>query len=535
GASFALAAILALTACSRVGAPPAAGGHHAWTIPGVLRIGQPDEPDSLNPLFGNSAATDDAAALLFAPVLRYDDRGEFMPELATVVPSKRNGGISADGKTIVLHFRRGVTWADGAPLTARDLRFTYRVVTNDANNVKSRFGWDDIAAIDAPTDLTAIVHLKRPEADILGLFATGGAAYPPLPEHLLGKLPNLNRAAFNTQPLSSGPWMLKSWQHGAQLVFEPNRRYWRGPPKLKELIWKVIPSNDTLLAALSTHEIDVYPNVAGDQIDRLTTIAGITVAHRLLANWRRIAIDVARPPLDDVHVRRAIALGVDWDRLNRTIYHDRNRRAISDIFPGSWAAPAIAPYPFDPAAARRLLEAAGFRTGPGGIRRRAEKPLQLTISSTNLLSNEQAEVQIQQQLRAIGIDLAIKNYPASVLFAQTGPLYTGRYDLESSIDTNAPDPDNRGLWSAQFIPPNGGNTSFVRDPVLTRLADAAARTYDRATRKRLYQTEEERIHALVLDIPVYWEVGYAAYNSDLKNYRPAAYITNNWNSWEWTI
>jgi ABC-type transport system substrate-binding protein len=161
--------------------------------------------------------------------------------------------------------------------------------------------------------------------------------------------------------------------------------------------------------------------------------------------------------------------------------------------------------------------------------------LSLVISSTNAPGNEQAEVQMQQQLKALGVELVIKNFPASFLFAQDGPLYGGRYDLEWSIDTNGPDPDNQGDWSGDFLPPRGANTSFLRDPILTRLSDEAVRTFDRAKRKALYQREEERIHQLVPVVFFYWRTGYAAYNRDLKHYKPAEYITDNWNSWEWEL
>ncbi|MBV8689431.1 MAG: hypothetical protein JOZ59_04925, partial [Candidatus Eremiobacteraeota bacterium] len=163
------------------------------------------------------------------------------------------------------------------------------------------------------------------------------------------------------------------------------------------------------------------------------------------------------------------------------------------------------------------------------------QPLALTISSTNAPGNEQAEVAMQQELGSAGIALQIKNFPGSVLFAQNGPLYSGTYDLEWSIETNGPDPDNQGAWSADFLPPKGANTSFLRDAELTRLSDAAIRTFDRAKRKALYQKEEDRIHELVPAIFVYWENQYNAWNSDLRNYKPAPFIANNWNSWQWEM
>ena len=162
-------------------------------------------------------------------------------------------------------------------------------------------------------------------------------------------------------------------------------------------------------------------------------------------------------------------------------------------------------------------------------------PLHLVVSATNKPGNQEAEVQMQQDARAAGIELEIKNYPASVLFAQDGPLYSGRYDLEWSIDTNGPDPDNQGNWSADFVPPRGANTAFLRDPEIAALSDAALRTFDRRRRAALYAREERRIHALVPAVFFYWETTVAAYDDDLHGYRPAEYITDNWNSWEWSM
>ncbi len=537
-AALAAAACIALSACAKVETQaPAAHAKNPWTQSDRLRLGYPDEPDNLNPMFAHAAAADETASLLFAPVFRYDEHGELIPELATAVPTYANGGISRDGKTLVLHFRKGVTWSDGAPLDARDLRFTWRAVMNDANAATTRAGWDDIASIDLPDVHTAQIRLKRTNAAILGIFAigSGAAAIPPLPEHLLGRLPDLNRAAFNTQPISSGPYLLRTWHHGSSLEFSANPSYWRGKPKIAALSWRVIPNPDTLFSQLQTHEIDVYPNVTENQIARLAGLAGITVAKRPIANWRRLSINCSKPALRDVRVRRAIAQAVDWDRLNRTVYHGYNLRASSDIMPGTWAAPRIPFYPHDPLHAAALLDAAGFRPGPDGVRAKGAIRLALTLSSTNKPANEQAEVQMQQELRAIGIEIAVKNYPASLLFAQNGPLYGGTYDLEWSIDTNVPDPDNQGSFSADFIPPHGANTSFLNDPAITRLADAALRTFDRPARKALYQQEEERIHELVPVVFLYWENGYSAYNSDLRGYKPAQFVADNWNAWEWEL
>lgn len=535
GLAGAFVAVLLLAACTRVQST-ATGGRNSWTIPHELRIGIPDEPDNLNPMFAHTAETDEVDQLILAPLFRYDDRGEFYPELATELPTYANHGISADGRTIVVHMRRGVVWSDGAPLDARDWMFTYRAVMNARNNTKLLFGWDNIASVRLVDRYTFIVKLKEPDADFLGLLAVGGSAYPPLPEHVLGKLPDLNRAPFNDAPLSSGPYLLERWNHGSSLEFVPNSRYWRGKPKLTHLTLKVIPNTETLFAQLQSHEIDVYPGVDDTQIDRMKALPGIAYRTSLVANWKHLGINMRRPGLRELPVRLAIAQGVDWKRINDTDYRGINILAHSDIFPESWAAPNVPLYKHDVAAAKRLLAQAGWTMGSDDVLHKGDQVLRLSISTgTAIQANNKAEVQIQQDLKPLGIDIEIKNYPVSLLFAQSGPLYTGQYDLEWSTDTNGADPDNEGNWSARFIPPKGANTSFLDDPEVTRLSREAKQTFDRAKRRALYQREEERLHALVPAVFFFWENQTSAWNSDVRNYKPAPYIANNWNSWEWDI
>ncbi|HEV3152497.1 MAG TPA: peptide ABC transporter substrate-binding protein [Candidatus Baltobacteraceae bacterium] len=530
---LAAALLAALAGCSRSAGTAHTAGRNAWTQPGVLRLGEPDEPDSINPLFGHTAATDEVDAMLFSYLLRYDADGNFIPDLALAVPTYGNAGISKDGKTIVFHLRKA-RWSDGTPLTSADWMFTYHAVENPRNNTKSLVNWTDIAWAQTPDAQTIIVHLKQPNATIMGIFAMG--SYPPLPAHVLGTLPDINHAPFNQHPISSGPYVLREWNHGAWLSFVPNQVYFRGAPALKEVLWKVIPDTNTLFTQLRTHEIDVYSGVDQVHIPQLANISGITVSHRLIANWRHLGINMSRPILSDLRVRQAIAQGVDWKRINDKSYRGINQLAVSDIFPQSWAAPAIPPYAYDPTRAAALLEQAGWTPGADGVRHKNGQPLHLMIStSTNNQPNAQAEIQIQSDLRPLGVQLEIRNYPVNLLFAQDGPLYSGKYDLEWTVDTNAPDPDNAGLWNSTFIPPHGANTSWLRDAIVDRTSSAALQTFDRARRKALYQQEEARIHRLVPAVFFYWENSYAAVNTDVHGYVPAAFIADMWNCWDWRV
>jgi peptide/nickel transport system substrate-binding protein len=428
-------------------------------------------------------------------------------------------------------------WSDGAPYDGRDLVFTWHAVMNPRNNTRLTTGWDDIASMDLPDPNTVIVHLKKPYGGIMGIFACGGAGYPPLPAHLLEKLPDLNHAPYNSKPISSGPFVLTAWNHGSSLELAANPLYWRGKPGLDRVTYRIIPSADTLFTLLQTHDVDLFDSVTEGQIDRLKSLNGFSVTKRLIANLRRLQFNTAKPQLSDPRVRRAIGEAIDWDRINDTIYHGYNQRAATDIFPLSWAAPTgITPMKRDLADAQRLLDAAGWTRAAGGVRAKDGVPLSFSVSTTvSKPANIQAELQMMQDLRAAGVQLEVKNYQTSLLFAQTGPIYTGKYDSEFTIETQGPDPDNEGLWSGKMIPPHGANASWLNDPVLTQASHDANLTMDRAKRKALYQRQADRIHELTPAVFLYWQNSFTAVNTDLKNWKPASYISDYWNCWEWTI
>jgi peptide/nickel transport system substrate-binding protein len=525
-----------LCACTRVGVTTKSG-RNPWTIPGVLRIGSTEEPNSLNLMFGYNLATDEVSCLLYSFILRNDANGNLFPDLATEVPSLKNGGISKDGKTITVHLRHGVKWSDGYPLTAKDWLFTYHAVMNPQNNIKTNYGWDMIQSASAPDPYTIVIHLKQPTVQGLEILTMGGAAYPPLPAHILAKYPNINNVPFNSHPISSGPYILQEWRHGDRLVFIPNPFYFRGKPKLREIIWHVIPDPNSILSELATHQIDVYAAVNLDEVAQLSTISGIRIEHRLVAWWQHLGINTAKPELSDPRVRQAIAEGVDWKRIVETVYHGYAQLAVSDIFPQeTWVAPKLPPYRFDPADAKRLLAQAGWKMGGDGVLHKGPLSMDLMmVAGADDNENEESEVLIQSMLKPLGIRIGVKNYPRNYLFAADGPIYGGKYDLEWSLETNGPDPDDSGSFDSKFIPPHGANTSRLNDPLVNKLTEEAASTFDPAVRKRLYQQEEARLRQLNPVIFAFWWEEYYGINTDVKNYVPSAFIADEWNAWEWDI
>src|SRR5262249_25952947 len=132
--------LLLLTACTNVNAaqqqPPRL---NAWTTPHVLTISDGGDANTLNPHLSNFATVANLSEMTMAWLLRWDEHNQLYPELATEVPTRTNGGVSEDGRTITYHLRQGVKWSDGAPFDADDVVFSVGVVNNPANNETGRF------------------------------------------------------------------------------------------------------------------------------------------------------------------------------------------------------------------------------------------------------------------------------------------------------------------------------------------------------------------------------------------------------------
>ncbi len=532
----ALAALLVGTSS----AAPAAPSRHPWTQPDHLRIGVLRTIDNLNPLLTNQSAVGDLAQFLFSGLVRTDDRGEMVPDAATVVPTQQNGGISRDGKTIVYHLRPNVRFADGVPVTARDVVFTYRQIMNPRNNVALHYPYDQARSVVAKDDRTIVVQLKAPFAPFIGGFFLCAARGAILPEHLLGGKPDLNHDAFNIRPIGSGPYMVQSYEVNSRLEMVPNPYWFAGKPGLKRITYRIIPSENTLMVSLQTHEIDFYFGAPEQQYRQLRTFEGVTVSAKAFNQFEQLAFDGARAPFDDVRVRRAVARAIDFGTIARTDYLGVDLPDWGDVFPQSWAyTPQRDPNAYDLASARALLDAAGWKPGPDGIRVRNGvrlAPEMVTVSG--VIPRQNAEVFIQQQLRAIGVDAQIHNNPANIIFAPEGAgglLASGKFDLAIYAWTKFPDPDDTDTAGPQSIPPYGANFSRVVDAELGRLQRAAESTYDRPRRKALYAQIERRIGEVLPYHTIVWRANVDAWNDDLHGVRPAQVTSDFWNVGTWTI
>lgn len=496
-AVFAFAGV-ALGACSRVasdaGGPATSsastGGGNAFTHHHELRYADVGDVSNLNPMFTNELTAHWMAQMTMAWLLRTNHDNQLIPELATEVPSIANHGISADGKTITYHLRRNVVWSDGKPFDADDVVWTTNVINDPKTNVTSRDGWDRIVKIDEPDKYTVAYHLKAPYSPFVSsVFATGAAEPAILPKHLLAHTANINTGPYNALPVGIGPFKFTQWARADHVEMVANPTYWRGRPKLDRVIYKIIPSRDTIMTELQTGDLDMWPIAAPAYVPRFAALHGFRLFRQPSYGFGHLDFNTSHRAVADPAVRRALLLG--WDRRSQRdkISHGIGILQDAVVSPRSPFYDAKLGFTaFDPAKANALLDAAGWKRGPDGIRAKNGVKLNLELVSNAGSPDTDNRIELlRQDWKTLGVTFTRKNYDVNLLFAnfqQGGIIQTGKFDVVFFQWYPSASGDLANLYSCKQIPPQGQNDLHWCDPRAEAAMDDFKITFDHARQKR---------------------------------------------------
>ena len=518
----ALIPLVALAACTKAGMT-GVGGRHSYTIPHVLRYATGEDIAGLNTHLYNSTITVGyLSALTAAWLTKTGPNNEPIPELATVIPSKENGGISRDGTTITWRLRKGVVWSDGAPFSADDVVFSTKAVLNPANNEISRAGWDLITKIDEPDKYTVVYHLKHPYGDFAYLYFSSAGVQSVLPSHLLAGIPNINHASYNALPVGIGPFKYAQWRRTDFVEMVANTRYFRGKPKLQRIIFKMITNPDTIFNELQNHELDLWP-VNARYYPRARALPGIATERSAAAgyNYAQLNFNLSRPVIKDLAVRQALRLAIYRPLINRKIFRSLGVVQDNMISPTN---PAFDPHvpttPFDLAAANRVLDRAGWVRGADGVRRKGSLRLALLLpvpTGAGFGIDQMVEL-LRAWYRQIGVELDAKRYPTVELFVpydEGGILNTGNFDLMLWGTSDDPQGDLSGYRCSEF-PPRGENYTRYCDRKVDAALDALERLYTFRQRQPYANLIQERSQRDPPTIVLAFGPDLWAYNSDLR-------------------
>lgn len=535
---------LALSACTRVGdtggTTSGASGH-----PDRLIIGTNADPKNLNPAFNSATPTLELSAYIFSYTVRYDEHSKPYPDAVTEVPTIENGDVSKDGLTLKYKLRRGLKWHDGiGELQCKDMRATWKMMVNPKNIIDTTVGWDAIKSIDCTDPYVAVVHMKHVYAPFLQqLWSVNGNA-PIEPEHILAKYDDdkgsMNTAPYNSAPIGSGPYKFVSWERGNQIRLEANPDYYAGKPPIDEVIDKIIPDGNTLATQVETHELDLGWNIAPSQYERIKEVKNVTVITPVVYVFDHIDFNLRRPMFQDVRVRRALTYAIDRAALLRKVQHGLGELSDTFLDPTLYPNaqdPNVMKYPYDVAKAKALLDEAGWKVGPDGIRVKNGQRLSFQLSTQSESTNGHAiQAQAQTYWRAVGADAVVKNYPTALYFDQTtnGILAGGKYDVALYAWVGAADIDQSAIYSAHFLPPHGQNYPIWQNARATKAMDDANATVDQAKRIAYYHIVQEEFAKDDFSIIMWFRKEPIAYTDDLRGFTPTAVITVPfWNTWQY--
>lgn len=495
------------------------------------------DPRNLNPLLLTPDAASvelQAARLSFEPFVDLDERGHPRPALLQEIPTVQNGGLSADGRTIRYRLRAGVKWSDGWLVTADDVLFTLHAILDPSNPVRSREGYDLIDRAVARGPRTAVFHLKRAWAPaVMTYFSYGFAPQFVLPAHVLRAQAPLARAAFNAAPtVGDGPYRFLSWTRGEGLRYAANPRYWRGRPAVADLDVRTIPDPSTNLLLLRSGRLD-WNLLAPAQLAVVRgdpRLAFLAVPTAVVAG---LAFNTSHRPLDDVRVRRALAMSIDREEISRKI--TLGYYPVTDMIQPrfSWAFdPSVREPGYDTAAADRLFDRTGWARGADGMRERDGTPLRLVYAQfAETATGVRVATAVQAALRERGVELAIKSVSNAQLFLpRTGVLAAGTFDLAYVPWTMGADPDDSSVLGC------GAPSNYMRwcDPQVERLERAALSATEMGVRKRLYR-QIARIVAAQVPVLFLFNADYVyAYRKRLHGFAPNAFVPT-WNADRWKI
>lgn len=490
-----------------------------------LVIGVAQFPASLHPFIGSQTVQEYTVDIGQRPVTTYDSTGKLVCLLCTDVPTLDNGLAKREGEglavTIKLH--PDLQWGDGAPVTAQDLAFTWKIGNDPASGFANVHPWSRATAVDVVDAHTAILHLAHTYVS----FALWDQI---LPEHLEGPIyaaasapgDYINHTLYNREPatpgLWDGPFVVSGYQSNDHVTFTPNPHWAGKKPGLASITVRLLENTAALQANLLSGDVDMTPEGIGVSIDQAASLEKqygdrFRFNYVPLLSYEHIDVNFDNPVLQDKRVRQALLQAIDVKGIVNRLFSGHAEVALSFI---NGLDPHfitdVPTYPYDPAKARALLDEAGWRPGPDGIRIN-DKGDRLSFDFATTSGNRVRELTqqvMQSQWKAVGIEVAIKNQPSRTFFGQLlkHREFQGMIEFASTLEVNLP-PFTR-VQSA-YIPSaannwGGQNYPGIRDPRLDALAEAAQYELDPAKQQAIW-TEMQRIYAGNLyALPLYFRI-----------------------------
>ena len=545
GGAAALTAFMAgglelLEACGTTGTGPTQnvkkGGH--------VVEGATSDPTTFNRIFSTDTVSNIPIGMMFSNLLSAKALdGAQIPAIAKEVPR-----VASDQLTYRFDLRQDVTWSDGRPLTSEDVVFTYSLMAGsvyDYKAINSRYAPDleeYLDSVTAPDKYTVVMKTKVPYAPFLTNYI-----FPPLPKHVLEpvvrKAPgDLRKADFNFAPtVVSGAFTFDRWDKSQQVVLKANPKHFLGRPNLDSYVIKTVSDGVAIANQLKTGEIDVggiEPSLWDDMAtaNKLNRISFVGPSYDYFgynmdpANDKRpVSGKIFGDPSTGKMVRQALLYAVDRQSVADRVYFKQAEVATSVEPKTSWALSSnVMKYPFDAKKAADLLDQAGWKPGPDGIRTKGGVRFSFEVITN--VGNKARETTIQvlaESWRKIGVEAQ----PKPIQFTEYVKTSTTRdFDMVMGGIVSGVDPDLSQIYHSRIIG-KGLNRMGYRNSQLDDLLDKAVQVLDQGKRKQIYVQVQQILMEEVPASMLVWPKALVGVSKRVQNFGVGPFNRNQNRPW----
>ncbi|HIE35467.1 MAG TPA: peptide ABC transporter substrate-binding protein [Campylobacterales bacterium] len=468
----------------------------------TLHLSISSNPSRINPILATDSASSEIAGWIFNSLVKYDKNGKIVGDLAKSFKF-------LDKTTLLFKLRDNVFWHDGRKFSAKDVLFTYKIITSKKvfTPYASEFRFvKDVIIVD---DLTLKVIYKKPYFKALETWMMGI-----VPEHILKDEKDIMRSRFNQNPIGTGPYKLKEFDVSKDIVLVANENYFEHRPNIKKIVYHFIPDSSTQFLMLKSKKLDVgslSPLQYERQIDKNFTNF-YQIIEQISHGYTYLGFNLRIKKFKDKRVREAISLAVDRKELVDILFFSHGRVCTGPFMPGTFAFNEDIKSPeLNLLRAKELLKEAGYSK---------ENPLEFEIAtnSNNSIRLYAAQI-IQHQLAKIGVKVKIKAMEwQAFLNTVVHPREFETILLGWSLGLT---PDAYPLWHSDSNKPGGFNLVGYQNKEVDSLIEKAQETIDKKELSKIYKKIFAKISYDLPYLFLYIPNSITAVNRKIKPIEPS--------------
>lgn len=456
--------------------------------------------------------------LIFNGLTGHDGDNQVVPGLA------KSWEFDEDTCTYTFHLEEGVKWHDGEDFTAEDVKFTIEAIMDPENGSENAPNYEDVQSIDVIDDHTIAFHLDAPNVAFLDYMTMAV-----LPEHLLAG-EDMQESDFFRHPIGTGPYKLAEWDEGQAITLEKNEEYFKGEPKIDEVVFKIVPDDNAKAMQMQSGELDLALLTPKDA-QMFADQGGYTCYDMKTSDYRGILFNFANEYwTENKDIIPAVCYGLDREAIIQSVLLGQGMTAYGPLQRNIYNNENVEHYDYNPEKAKEILENAGCTMGEDGFYYRNGEKLGFVIS---VGAGDQVRIDIAQaaaqQLKEIGMDVSVE-VPAQVDWGR---------QMAYLIGWGSPFDADDHTYKV-FGTDKGANYSGYSNELVDQYLTEARQSDDPEVRKEAYaKFQEELAKDPAFAFICYIDANYVA-KSTIQGIAPDTVMGHHgvgifWNVADWTI